>query len=138
MLRSTASVCNGCATGCNVRIDHEGGRIYRLKPRRNPEVNGSWMCDKGRMTYKAVHDEKRLATPLKRSGGELVPPFEVLDAVSRGVAAGPVVIVETEADALEFPEGSVLVTVQPLPRLANLLSREANPEDVYARVAGGT
>ena len=68
MLKSTESVCPGCATGCNVRVDHEAGRVYRLKPRRNPEVNGSWMCDKGRMVYKAVHDEKRLLDPANAAG----------------------------------------------------------------------
>jgi NADH-quinone oxidoreductase subunit G len=71
LLRSTPSVCPGCATGCNVRIDHEGGRVYRLKPRRNDEVNGPWMCDLGRMVYKNVHDEKRLQSPLVRKDGEL-------------------------------------------------------------------
>lgn len=63
MLKPTESICSGCATGCNVRVDHEAGRIFRLKPRYNPQVNGRWMCDKGRMTYKAVHDEKRLVDP---------------------------------------------------------------------------
>jgi len=70
MLKSTQSVCPGCATGCNVRVDHEAGRVYRLKPVRNPEVNGPWMCDKGRMVYKAVHDEKRLTEP--EAGGEVL------------------------------------------------------------------
>ena len=65
MLKAAESVCPGCATGCNVRIDHEGGRIYRLKPRHNAEVNGAWMCDKGRMTYKAVHAENRLGDPVR-------------------------------------------------------------------------
>jgi NADH-quinone oxidoreductase subunit G len=64
MLKAADSVCPGCATGCNVRIDYEAGRIYRLKPRYNPEVNGPWMCDKGRLTYKAVHEENRLGDPL--------------------------------------------------------------------------
>jgi NADH-quinone oxidoreductase subunit G len=73
LLKSTSSICNGCATGCNVRIDHEGGRIYRLKPRRNDEVNGPWMCDQGRMTYKDVHREDRLDKVLVRRDGELVP-----------------------------------------------------------------
>ena len=73
LLRSTPSVCPGCATGCNIRIDHEGGRIFRLKPRRNDEVNGPWMCDLGRMLYKTVHDEKRLHRPLLRQDGELRP-----------------------------------------------------------------
>jgi NADH-quinone oxidoreductase subunit G len=73
MLKSTEGICPGCATGCNVRIDHEGGRVYRLKPRYNPDVNGRWMCDRGRMTYKSVHDDKRVTEPLKRSGGQLSP-----------------------------------------------------------------
>jgi NADH-quinone oxidoreductase subunit G len=64
MLKSTDSVCPGCATGCNVRVDHEAGRIYRLKPRRNSKVNGSWMCDAGRLTYKVVHEADRLGDPL--------------------------------------------------------------------------
>ncbi len=63
MLKNTRGVCPGCATGCNVRIDHEGGRVYRLKPVYNPEVNGRWMCDRGRMTYKELHDERRLLRP---------------------------------------------------------------------------
>jgi len=63
MLKAADSVCPGCATGCNVRLDHEAGRLYRLKPRYNPEVNGRWMCDVGRMTYKAVHEESRLGDP---------------------------------------------------------------------------
>ncbi|RKZ19254.1 hypothetical protein DRQ50_02455 [bacterium] len=63
MLKPTDGICPGCATGCNVRIDHEAGRVYRLKPRRNDAVNGAWMCDKGRMLYKDVHDEHRLGAP---------------------------------------------------------------------------
>jgi NADH-quinone oxidoreductase subunit G len=73
LLRSTVSLCPGCATGCNVRLDHEAGRVWRIKPRRNDEVNGPWMCDIGRMTYKALHDEKRLQTPLLRRDGEQQP-----------------------------------------------------------------
>ena len=59
-LEATPSVCNGCATGCNVEIHHKHGRAWRLVPRHNPQVNQYWMCDEGRVTY---HDlrEQRLA-----------------------------------------------------------------------------
>jgi NADH-quinone oxidoreductase subunit G len=70
-LKHTDSVCPGCARGCSVRIDHHEGRIYRLKPRNNPEVNGAWMCDYGRTTYKLVHDEKRIEAPMVRDAGSL-------------------------------------------------------------------
>jgi len=69
LLRSTPSVCPGCATGCNVRVDHEADRIYRLKPRYNPEVNGRWMCDLGRLAYRQVHAETRLCEPLIAADG---------------------------------------------------------------------
>jgi len=62
-LETTPSVCNGCATGCNIEIHHKQGRAWRLVPRHNPVVNEYWMCDEGRFTY---HDlrEQRLAGAL--------------------------------------------------------------------------
>ena len=61
-LWATPSVCNGCATGCNLEINHKDDQVYRLRPRCNPEVNKYWMCDEGRMTYKAQRNN-RLAVP---------------------------------------------------------------------------
>lgn len=59
-LEATPSVCNGCATGCNIEIHHKQERAWRMVPRFNPEVNQYWMCDEGRLEY---HDlrEQRLA-----------------------------------------------------------------------------
>ena len=42
---------------------------------------------------------------------------------SAGVAYGAAFVVEKDMDALQFPEGAVLVTPRPLPRWAALLSR---------------
>jgi len=68
-LRGTGSICPGCSAGCAIRIDHNNGRIWRLKPRYNPGVNDWWMCDAGRFGWKYVHDEKRLTRPSVRRGG---------------------------------------------------------------------
>ena len=62
-LMMTPSVCNGCATGCNIEIHHKNERIWRLHPRHNADVNKYWMCDEGRVTYHELRTE-RLATPL--------------------------------------------------------------------------
>jgi NADH-quinone oxidoreductase subunit G len=64
---ATPSVCNGCATGCAIEVHSSKGRVQRLVPRFEPEVNQYWMCDEGRSTYKATH-EGRLASP--RLGGK--------------------------------------------------------------------
>jgi NADH-quinone oxidoreductase subunit G len=59
-LEATPSICNGCATGCNIEIHHKHGRAWRLVPRHNPDVNKYWMCDEGRFTYHPLR-EHRLA-----------------------------------------------------------------------------
>ena len=59
-LRETPSVCIGCATGCNIIVEHESGEVFRFKPRRNPDVNSSWMCDEGRETWNDSNDFTRI------------------------------------------------------------------------------
>src|SRR5207244_463754 len=59
-LESTDSVCPGCSTGCNIHVDHRDGEAQRLRPRRNVEVNKSWMCDVGRTEYKELSVDARL------------------------------------------------------------------------------
>ncbi|MBC8417668.1 MAG: pyruvate, water dikinase [Desulfobacterales bacterium] len=46
-------------------------------------------------------------------------------SASPGTAAGPVYLVCKDMDALQFPEGGVLVTTQALPRWASFLNRAA-------------
>jgi NADH-quinone oxidoreductase subunit G len=72
-LRSAESVCAHCSTGCNIRVDHREGNIYRFVPRRNPELNKSWMCDYGRDSYKTLQGDSRLLEPRARRAGELAP-----------------------------------------------------------------
>jgi NADH-quinone oxidoreductase subunit G len=60
-LKSTDSICPGCSTGCNISIDERDGEVQRLVPRRNVDVNRSWMCDPGRTLYKGIHLETRVS-----------------------------------------------------------------------------
>lgn len=70
-LDSTKSVCTLCAQGCNSKISTNPNthKLYRVEPRRNPEVNKSWICDRGRWDWHFVHDEKRLRVPEKWNNG---------------------------------------------------------------------
>jgi NADH-quinone oxidoreductase subunit G len=65
-LDRTRSVCPSCATGCNIDIDHRRGEIFRFRPRSNPAVNGYWMCDEGRLSYRRFQGEGRLLQPVRR------------------------------------------------------------------------
>ncbi|MDB5097979.1 MAG: nqo3 1 [Cyanobacteria bacterium RYN_339] len=55
-MQSNKSVCTGCSNGCNVFLDHKDGVTYRYRPRENQQVNDYWMCDAGRLSYKALND----------------------------------------------------------------------------------
>ena len=72
-LDRTPSICGGCERGCSIDIHHHRGRIYRFKPRYNPEVNGYWMCDEGRHGFPALQGESRLTAPLVQAKDRMVP-----------------------------------------------------------------
>jgi NADH-quinone oxidoreductase subunit G len=59
-LKETDSVCTKCATGCNTRVCHQEGEVFRYLPRRNDQVNKSWMCDTGRFSYAEVSGLSRI------------------------------------------------------------------------------
>jgi NADH-quinone oxidoreductase subunit G len=64
-------VCPGCATGCSIWIEENQDRIWRIRPRENPEVNRWWICDEGRYGHPHVHDPRRLIRPRRRDGQEV-------------------------------------------------------------------
>lgn len=56
-------ICMECSKGCNIRVGHHKSKyqddiIYRLKPRRNDDVNGFFMCDYGRYSYKKENENR--------------------------------------------------------------------------------
>jgi NADH-quinone oxidoreductase subunit G len=66
-------------------MDHRDGELHRFVPRRNVEVNKSWICDIGRMSYKDVAVQTRVARArLKGTAGAWEPAGvdEALDGVA--------------------------------------------------------
>lgn len=74
-LKSTDSVCAGCARGCNIVLDHYNNEAQRYRARDNEWVNQGWLCDAGRLSYKRIHDpETQIAVPhAKAEDGRMVP-----------------------------------------------------------------
>ena len=62
-MHSAKSICHGCAKGCNIYIDHnqekyKSDTIFRYRPRINEQVNGHFICDEGRLSYKDENKER--------------------------------------------------------------------------------
>ena len=79
-LQTVNSVCHGCAKGCNIFIDHnkikyQDDVIYRFRPRRNDDVNGFFMCDEGRFSYKELQENRQESTLLN---GEKITEDEAI------------------------------------------------------------
>ena len=67
-LDSTKSICHGCSRGCNIQIDYNETKystekVHRFRSRRNKQINQSFLCDYGRLSYKELN-EKVISTPL--------------------------------------------------------------------------
>ncbi len=68
-LKDSETVCNGCSTGCNVKVFFNKEGVFRVKPKHNESVNGHWMCDDGRDIYKFINKENRLLKGQKYHNG---------------------------------------------------------------------
>lgn len=61
-LDSVKSICHGCSRGCNIYIDYNetkysDEKVYRFRTRRNKQVNKSFLCDEGRLSYKELNEK---------------------------------------------------------------------------------
>jgi NADH-quinone oxidoreductase subunit G len=87
-LRTQKSVCADCSTGCSIYLEGNKDIVYRLRPRFNPEAQGHFMCDDGRLGYHYVNSDLRLRRPGMRRDNALQPAAwdEVLAALKRDLA----------------------------------------------------
>ena len=60
-LQTEEAICNHCARGCSIFVDHhkekyKDEKIYRYRPRLNDKINGYFICDAGRLSYTHEND----------------------------------------------------------------------------------
>jgi NADH-quinone oxidoreductase subunit G len=70
-LKTRQSVCPDCSTGCSIWLDGNKNIVYRLRPRVNPQAQGHFMCDDGRLGYHYVNSIERFLRPMTRRDGKL-------------------------------------------------------------------
>jgi NADH-quinone oxidoreductase subunit G len=85
-IQDVPTVCGLCPVGCNVYATTREGKVKRILSRNHPDVDGGWLCDKGRFAYQHVRAEDRLRDPLlrvRRRGFEEVSWERALDEAER-------------------------------------------------------
>lgn len=59
-LTNAPSICNNCSVGCNIILGERYGTVRRVRSRYNREVNGYFICDKGRFGYEYINGPERI------------------------------------------------------------------------------
>ncbi len=65
-LQMAPSICVHCGLGCNVTAGERYGLLRRILNRYNGEVNGYFLCDRGRYGYEFVNSDRRIRAVLPR------------------------------------------------------------------------
>lgn len=82
-LQTAPSLCVHCGLGCNTIAGERYGQLRRIRNRYHGQVNGYFLCDRGRFGYEFVNSETRIRSPLLRNRGhntlEPVSPQHALE-----------------------------------------------------------
>jgi NADH-quinone oxidoreductase subunit G len=98
-LKQTPGIDPESSVGANTEVWSREGVIYRITPRRNDEVNDTWMADSGRVLYKPVKADNRLTAP--SINGAATAAEMALKAAGDLLKAGPVAIVGSGGSSVE-------------------------------------
>jgi NADH-quinone oxidoreductase subunit G len=88
-LRTSPSVCPHCGLGCSTLPGERYGELKRVRPRYNDEVNGYFLCDRGRFGQAFADSGERLSSCLLRGpSGQAPASREAALAAARSALAG--------------------------------------------------
>ena len=65
-LQTAPSICSGCGAGCNTTPGERYGTLRRIVNRYHHDLNGYFLCDRGRFGYDANNSTERITAPLYR------------------------------------------------------------------------
>ena len=85
-IQDVPTVCGLCPVGCNVQATTREGKVKRILSRNHPEVDGGWLCDKGRFAFGHLNAADRLHDPLlrvRRRGLEEISWDRAIDEAER-------------------------------------------------------
>ncbi len=86
-LQTAPSICVHCSVGCNTIPGERYDTLRRIRNRYHHEVNGYFLCDRGRYGYEFVNSDRRIRQPLlRRARGEPPAPASVEEALRHAAA----------------------------------------------------
>jgi NADH-quinone oxidoreductase subunit G len=65
-LTNAPSLCVHCSLGCNTIVGERYGTVRRIMSRYNGDINGYFLCDKGRYGYEFINSPGRIKKTLVR------------------------------------------------------------------------
>jgi predicted molibdopterin-dependent oxidoreductase YjgC len=68
-LEKVRTTCPYCGTGCTFDLNVKNGKVVGVTG-TDGDVNGRFLCVKGRFGYEFIHSDDRLKTPLIKKNGE--------------------------------------------------------------------
>jgi len=71
-VRKVNTTCSYCGTGCNLTLHVKDNQVVRVTSPAG-SINEGWLCVKGRFGYGFLNSGDRLAEPMIRKNGDLVP-----------------------------------------------------------------
>ena len=90
-LQSAPSICTGCAVGCNILPGERYGKLKRIHNRYNDQVNGYFLCDRGRFGSGYINSDERLNyAGVRDSNGEFaaIKSQEAIEIAAQWMKAG--------------------------------------------------
>lgn len=69
-LTTAPSVCVHCSLGCNTIAGERYGSLRMISNRYNGEINGYFLCDRGRFGYEFVNAPSRIRSPRLLNGAD--------------------------------------------------------------------
>ena len=93
-MQMAPSVCVHCGLGCNTTPGERYGMLRQIVTRYNREVNGYFLCDRGRYGYEFVNSDRRIRQPrLRRDNNPIsITKAETIECLALLVAEGRKVI----------------------------------------------
>ena len=98
-LTTAPSICQHCSLGCNTIAGERYGSLRSITSRYNSEVNGYFICDRGRFGYEFVNAPSRIRKPLINK--EEVKKDKILEEVTRVVSTSNAIGIGSPRASLE-------------------------------------